>query len=76
MKIEILGMGCPKCKKLCENAQTAVKESGVEADIAKVEDIARITEYAVMMTPALVVDGEVKASGRIPAPDEIKKWIS
>jgi small redox-active disulfide protein 2 len=76
MKIEILGMGCPKCKKLYENAQAAVKEGGIEMEIVKVEDMAKITEYAVMMTPALVVDGEVKASGRIPAPDEIKKWIS
>ena len=76
MKIEILGIGCPKCKKLYENAQAAVKESGIEAEIAKVKDIAKITEYAVMTTPALAVDGKVKATGRIPTPDEIKEWIS
>jgi small redox-active disulfide protein 2 len=76
MKIEILGMGCPKCKKLYENAQIAVKELGVDAEISKVEDIVKITEYAVMMTPALVIDGKVKSAGRIPTPDEIKKWIS
>lgn len=76
MKIEILGMGCPKCKKLYENAQTAVKEAGIDAEIIKVEDMAKITGYAVMMTPALVVNGEVKTSGRIPGPEEIKKLIS
>jgi small redox-active disulfide protein 2 len=76
MKIEILGMGCPKCKKLYENTQTAVKETGIDAEIIKVEDMAKITGYAVMMTPALVVDGEVKTSGRVPGPDEIKKLIS
>ncbi len=76
MKIEILGMGCPKCKKLYEAAQAAVKESNAEAEVVKVEDINKITEYAVLSTPALVIDGEVKATGRIPAVDEIKKWIA
>ena len=76
MKIEILGMGCPRCKKLYENVEAAVKESGVEAELVKVEQIDKITEYAVMTTPALVIDGEVKAAGRVPATDEIKKWIS
>ena len=75
MKIEILGMGCPKCKKLYENAQVAAKELGLDAEISKVEDMAKITEYAVMITPALVINGEVKSAGRIPTPDEIKKWI-
>lgn len=76
MKIEILGMGCPKCKKLYENTQTAVKESGVQAEIAKVEDIQKIMDYGLMSTPAIAINGQVKAAGRIPAPDEIKKWIS
>ena len=76
MKIEILGMGCPKCKKLYENAQAAVKELGIEAEVSKVEDIAKITGYGIMTTPALVVDGSVKSAGRIPAPDEIKKWLA
>lgn len=76
MKIEILGMGCPKCKKLYENAQVAVKESGVQAEVVKVEDIQKIMDYALMTTPAIAIDGEVKAAGRVPAPDEIKKWIS
>lgn len=75
MKIEILGMGCPKCKKLYENAQAAVKDLGVQAEIVKEESIVKITEYGVMSTPALVVDGDIKAAGRIPNPEEIKKWI-
>ena len=75
MKIEILGMGCPKCKMLYENAQAAVKEAGVKAEVVKVEDMDKITGYGVMMTPALVIDGEVKTSGRIPSPEEIKKWL-
>jgi len=76
VKIEILGMGCPKCKKLYENAQAAVKELNVQAEIVKVEDIQKIMDYGLMITPAILIDGEVKAAGRIPAPDEIKKWIS
>jgi len=75
MKIEILGMGCPKCKKLYENAQSAVKELNVQAEVVKVEDIQKIMDYGLMVTPAIAIDGEVKAAGRIPAPDEIKKWI-
>jgi len=76
MKIEILGMGCPKCKKLYENAQIAAKELSIQVEIVKVEDIQKIMDYGLMSTPAITVDGEVKAAGRIPAPDEIKKWIS
>jgi len=76
MKIEILGMGCPKCKKLYENAQIATKELNIQADIVKVEDIQKIINYGLMATPAITIDGEVKAAGRIPAPDEIKKWLS
>jgi len=75
VKIEILGMGCPKCKKLYENAQSAVKELNAQAEVVKVEDIQKIMDYGLMMTPAIAIDGEVRAAGRIPAPDEIKKWI-
>ncbi len=75
-QIRILGTGCPKCKKLFETVQKAVAESGLEADVAKVEDINEIMNYGVMMTPALVVDGEVKVTGRVPRPDEIKTLIS
>ena len=75
-KIQILGTGCPKCKKLFEESQQAVKDLGVEAEVIKVEDINEILKFNVMMTPALAVDGEVKIVGRIPKPDEIKSLIS
>ncbi len=75
MKIEILGMGCVKCKNLYENAKKAVVEKGIQADVVKVEDMDKITDYGVMMTPALVVNGQVKTSGKVPSIEEIKKWI-
>jgi len=75
MKIEILGMGCPKCKKTTQNAQQAVEELGIEAEIIKVEELDKITEYGVMMTPALVIDGEVKVAGKIPSKQDIINWI-
>jgi len=75
MKIEILGMGCPKCKALYDNVQVALKSAGKEADVVKIEDLAKITEYAVMTTPALIVDGEVKSAGKVLSPDEIEKFI-
>jgi small redox-active disulfide protein 2 len=75
MKIEILGTGCPKCKKLYELASAAVKEAGVQADVTKVEKIADIINYGVMMTPAIVIDGQVKASGKVPDIAQIKQWI-
>ncbi|MFA5500889.1 MAG: thioredoxin family protein [Candidatus Omnitrophota bacterium] len=76
MKIEILGVGCPKCKQLTANAEEAVKELNVQAEIGKVTDIVKITEYRVMMTPALVVDGTVVSVGKVLSKDEIKKIIS
>ena len=75
MRIEILGMGCPKCKKLTENAQKAVAEAGIKAEIVKVEDMDKIVFYGVMMTPALTLDGKIMSSGKIATVDEIKKWI-
>ena len=75
MKLEILGTGCPKCKKLTELVTEAVKELGVTAEISKVEKIDDIMNYGVMTTPALVVDGKVVVAGRIPSKDDIKKWI-
>lgn len=74
-KIEILGMGCPKCNQLEERASDAVKELGIEAEVVKVKDIKAITDYGVMMTPALVVDGVVKSAGKVPKMEEIKAWI-
>ena len=75
MKIEILGTGCPKCKKLEENARKALEETGKKAEVIKITDINEIIERDVMTTPAIVIDGKVKASGRIPDVEEIKKWL-
>jgi len=75
-KLQILGTGCPKCKKLAELTGEAAKSLGIEHQIEKVEDIKQIISFGVMMTPALVVNGEVKVSGRVPTVDEIKKMIA
>ncbi len=75
MKIEILGTGCAKCKTLFELTKEAVAKSGKFVQIEKVEDIAKIMDYGVMSTPALVIDGEVKVSGKVPNIDEILKLM-
>ena len=74
-KIQILGTGCPKCKKLMEITRQVVKDAGIEAEVTKVEDINEIMKFGIMMTPALAVDGEVKVTGRIPKPDELRTMI-
>jgi small redox-active disulfide protein 2 len=74
-KIQILGTGCPKCKKLFEVTQKAVKDLGIDADVSKVDDINEIMKFNVMMTPALAIDGEVKVAGRIPNPNELRALI-
>ncbi len=71
MKIEILGTGCSKCKTLEENAKKAIAQIGGFHEVKKVEDIVEIMNYGVMSTPALVVDGKVKSSGKILTPNEI-----
>jgi small redox-active disulfide protein 2 len=71
LKIEILGTGCAKCKTLYENTKKAVEDSGKDAEIVKVEDIRKIMAYGVMSTPALVIDGEVKFSGKLASVSEI-----
>ena len=75
MKIEILGTGCPKCKKLNALVEEAVSELGVLVEIIKVTDINKIIDYGVMVTPALVIDGDVMVAGKIPEKEEITKWI-
>jgi len=75
MKIEILGTGCPKCKKLNQLAEEAINELGVSAEIIKVTDINKMIDYGVMVTPALVIDGEVKVAGKIPNKQEVTQWI-
>lgn len=76
MKIEILGIGCPKCNMLTKNAQVAATQLGVQAEITKVTDIAQIMQHGVMMTPALVIDGQVKAVGKVPAVAEIVTMLT
>lgn len=75
MKIEILGTGCPKCKKTYDVVTKAVKEAGVEADITKVEDLNSIMDYGVTITPGVVIDGDVKIMGKIPSINAVKEWI-
>jgi small redox-active disulfide protein 2 len=76
MKIQILGTGCPKCTKLFKNAEAAVQQSGVAAEVVKVQDIVEITNFGVMLTPALAIDGDVKSVGKVLSPEDIKKLIS
>lgn len=75
-KLQILGTGCPKCRKLAENAEAAAKAMGIEYTIEKVTDIAEIMKFGVMMTPALVVDGAVKVVGKAPEPEAIKAMLA
>jgi small redox-active disulfide protein 2 len=74
-KIEILGKGCPKCKELEARAKKVVEELGIEAEVKHVTDAKVISSYGVFMTPGLVIDGEVKVSGRVPSVEEIKEWL-
>lgn len=74
-KLQILGTGCPKCKKLAEVTELAAKELGIEFELIKVTDINEILEFGVMMTPCLAVDGTVKVVGKVPSVEEIKKMI-
>jgi len=75
-KVQILGTGCPKCKKLAENAQAAVRELDLDCDVVKVTDLNEIMTFGVMITPALAIDGQVKVVGKVPSPDEIKKMLA
>lgn len=74
-KIQILGPGCAKCKMLAERTEQAAKDLGLACELEKVTDITEITNFGVMMTPALVVDGQVKVVGKVPSVDEVKKLI-
>lgn len=75
-RIQIFGTGCPKCRKLAENAEAAARELGIEYELEKITDINEMLKFGVMMTPALVVDGEVKAVGKVPEVDEIKVLLT
>ncbi len=75
-KLQILGTGCPKCKKLTENTEAAAEALGLEYEIEKVTDINEIMKMGVMMTPALAVDGEIKVTGKAPDADAIKDMLA
>jgi small redox-active disulfide protein 2 len=74
-KIQVLGMGCPKCNKLYAAAEAAARELGIEYEMEKIADINKITDMGVMMTPALAVDGKVLLSAKVPTVEELKKII-
>jgi small redox-active disulfide protein 2 len=75
MIIEVCGPGCPRCQATEKNVLQALKEMGKEAQVVKVKDIKQISAQGVIMTPAVIVDGVKAFEGRIPSPEEIKKWI-
>ena len=75
-KLQILGTGCPKCKMLAERAEQAANEMGMAYELEKVTKINDIMKFGVMITPALVVDGQVKIVGKVPDPQEIKAMLS
>ena len=75
MLIQVLGTGCAKFKTLHETVKKAVQETGVDAQVEKVEDIQKIMAFEILMTPGLVIDGAVKTAGRLPTLDEVRKLI-
>jgi len=75
-KIQILGSGCAKCRQLTAVAEQAAQDLGLQYELEKVTDVTRYAEFGVMFTPALVVDGVVKLSGKVPSFDEAKKLLS
>lgn len=74
-KIQILGTGCPKCKKLAEVTEKAAQELGIEFELSKVTDINEIMKFGIMMTPGLAIDGVVKVAGKVPNVNEVKKML-
>lgn len=75
IKIQVLGTGCGKCVSLQANAEAALRESGVEGEVEKIEDINEIVKFGVMSTPALAINGEVKIVGKVASPEEIKSVL-
>jgi small redox-active disulfide protein 2 len=73
--LQILGTGCAKCEKLAANAEQAARDAGIEYQLEKVTDLAEITRLGVMLTPALMVDGEVKVVGKVPGPDALREML-
>ena len=75
MQLLVLGPGCTKCRKLAEAAEQAARELGLQYQLSKVTDLHQILALRVMMTPALVVDGSVKVTGRVPSVEELKRIL-
>ena len=75
MRIQVLGAGCSKCKKLADSADEAAKRAGVEYTLEKVADIDKIIAFGVMVTPALVIDGQVRCSGNVPGVEQIEAML-
>ncbi len=75
MKIKILGVGCPKCERVEKNVKKVVDDIGIPLEVEKITDIVDMMEYGIMMTPALVVNNEIKCQGRVPSIEEIKSWL-
>jgi small redox-active disulfide protein 2 len=75
-KSQVLGPGCPRCIELAKRTDEAAKAAGLNYELEKVMELKKIMSFGVFMTPALVVDGEVKVAGQVPSVDEIKKMIS
>jgi small redox-active disulfide protein 2 len=76
VKIQVLGTGCAKCKQLTANAERAVAELGLAATVEKVEDVLEIRKFRVMSTPALVIEGQVRAAGKVLSPSEVKALLT
>jgi len=75
-KLQILGTGCPKCKLLTEHTERAAREIGLDYELEKVTDLDRIMEFGIVVTPALVVDGEIKVSGHVPTSARLKEVLA
>jgi small redox-active disulfide protein 2 len=76
MKIQVLGPGCPKCNRTAENAERAVRELGIQAEVEKVQELSEMMKFSIMLTPGLAIDGEVKSSGKELSVEEIKALLS
>lgn len=75
MKIEVLGTGCPRCKEVEKRVMDVLAETGVAAEVEKVTDIKKFAQMGILSTPGLVINGKVKAQGKIPSKEEVKKWL-
>ena len=75
MEILVLGAGCPKCKKTEENVKKALEITGIDARLEHVYDLRKIGQYGVKLTPALIIDGKIRVSGRVPSVDEIVELL-